>query len=249
MFKHKKIKTGSIYYSDLIPELEHFFTTKETVLRSKENIDEVVSKNFEAVCEYLKMDRKNLISPSQTHSANIEFAKEGINNYPETDALILTNYEQAVYLNFADCVPVILYDKKFNIGAVAHAGWRSTASSIVPKAVNKMIEYSNSLPENIYAVIGPAIGICCYNVGDEVINGIKNTVDDSSNLFRFDNGKVFVDLKQTNAKQLIELGVPPQNIDICPYCTSCMNDVFFSYRKENGTTSRHSAVIKLLKLS
>ena len=52
-----------------------------------------------------------------------------------------------------------------------------------------------------------------------------------------------VDLKGINARQLQEVGV--EKIDICPYCTSCNNDLFFSYRKENKTTNRHSAVIKL----
>ena len=244
MFREKNIGARKVFYSDLLSNLEHFFTTRETVLRSKE-IGVDVDKNIKSVCEYLKISNDNLISPNQTHSSNVEFVKVGINDYPETDALILTNMEQAVYLNFADCVPVILYDKNANIAAIAHAGWRGTVARIVPKTIEKMLLFSHSEIKDIYAVIGPAISDCCYEVGIEVVNGIKNSVKNSLDLITYKNEKPFVNLKKTNARQLEEIGVPFDNIDICPYCTCCRNDLFFSYRKENGTTSRHSAVIKL----
>lgn len=229
MFKEKVVGNGKVFYSDLVPELEHFFTTKESSLNSEEN------KKLTA--KYLGIDVNDLINPTQTHSSNVEIARLGINNYPETDALILTNKEQAVYLRFADCVPVIIYDKSQNIAAISHAGWRGTVARIVPKTIEKM----QADISNLYVIIGPAISSCCYSVGEEVITGIKNSVKDSSKLFT-DN---FVNLKLTNAQQAIELGVPKENIDICPFCTSCRNDLFFSYRKENGTTNRHNAVIKL----
>lgn len=244
MFKEKKIKTGRIIYSDLLPEFEHFFTTRDMVLRSKEkgvNVD----LNIDSVCEYLNISKDNLIFPTQTHSSNVGFAKLGVKDYPNTDALLLTNKQQGVYLNFADCVPVILYDKNANIGAISHAGWRGTVARIVPKTVEKMLSYSKSDISNIYAIIGPAISDCCYEVGEEVVNAIKSSVNDFSGLITYKNNKPFVNLKKTNARQLLEIGVHKNNIDICPYCTCCRNDLFFSYRKENGTTSRHSAVIKL----
>ena len=115
-----------------------------------------------------------LISPSQTHSANIRFAIPGKRNYPDTDAMILDNDEQAVFLNFADCTPVILYDKKQQTAAIAHAGWRGTEQKIVPKTVAAM----NSKPEDIVAVIGPAICMSCFKVGKEVFNLLKATVED-----------------------------------------------------------------------
>lgn len=229
MFKEKIIDSGKVLYSDLIPELEHFFTTRESSLNSEEN------KILTA--QYLKIEPKNLICPTQTHSSNVAYAQIEKTDYPETDALILTNKKQGIYLRFADCVPVIIYDKEQNIGAIAHAGWRGTVAQIVPKTIEQM----NANTSKIYVIIGPSIGCCCYNVGKEVINGIKNSVKDFSKLFKED----FVDLKLTNAQQALELGVPKENIDICPHCTSCRNDLFFSYRKENGTPNRHNAIIKL----
>jgi hypothetical protein len=58
------------------------------------------------------------------------------------------------------------------------------------------------------------------------------------------NGNIYVDLKNINKRQLEEIGV--KEIDVCPYCTVHNNDIFYSYRNENGTTNRHSAVLKLL---
>lgn len=238
MFYTDLIHGKKIVKSDKLPDFEHFFTTRESFIKSKdEKFENTVKTNKEMIRDYLCV--KELISPQQTHSENIAFAEIGKTDYPETDALILTNKEQAIFLNFADCTPVILYDKVQNIGAIAHAGWRGTAKQIAVKTIKKM----NSNPKNILAVIGPAICINCYEVGDEVFTQLKSTVNNFDGLYRKNNDKTCVDLKGINARQLFEYGV--KEIDICPYCTSCNNNLFFSYRKENGTTNRHSAVIKL----
>lgn len=106
-----------------------------------------------------------------------------------------------------------------------------------------MIDEFGSKADNIIAIIGPAISLCCYNVGQEVFEKLKETVSDFEGLYEIRNGEIFVDLKGINKRQLEECGV--QKIDICPYCTVCDNDMFFSYRKENSTTNRHSAILKL----
>ena len=234
MFYFDFINGKKVLKSDKLTSAEHFFTTRETIIKSKEpDMKDLVEENKKLISEYLSV--KELIYPSQTHSANVNFAKTGVKIYPETDALVLDNFEQAIFLNFADCTPIILYDKKRNIGAISHAGWRGTAQRIVPKTVEVM----GSNPEDITAIIGPAIGMCCYEVGEEVFNQLKSTVKNFEGLYDINK----VDLKGINSRQLEGIGV--KDIDICPYCTSCHNDLFFSYRKENGTTNRHSAVLRL----
>lgn len=250
MFKEKVLPIGKVFYSDLIPELEHYFTTRESFLKTGEtgtNKDiEVSTHNKKVLANYLGIEESNLISPTQTHSSNIDMATINKTDYPDTDALILTNKEQAVFLNFADCTPIILYDKKYNIGAIAHAGWRGTVEKIAPKTVEKILELNDETScKNIYAIIGPAISSCCYNVGQEVIDGVTKSVNNTNGLFYNKNDKIYIDLKEVNKRQLKEFGLPTENIDTCPYCTSCNNDLFFSYRKENGTTNRHNAIIKL----
>lgn len=244
MFYFDEINGKKILKSDLLDGVTHFFTTRETIIKTKEpEYEAIVEANKNFICNYLGIKRENLISPKQTHTSNIESAQIVKTDYPDTDGLILNNKEQAIFLNFADCTPVILYDKKQNAGAVSHAGWRGTAGRIAIKTIEKMKDKFGSLPENIIAVIGPAISLCCYNVGDEVFEKLKETVSDFEGLYEIKNGEKFVDLKHINARQLEEAGV--KNIDVCPYCTCCNNDMFFSYRKENATTNRHSAVLML----
>ena len=179
-----------------------------------------------------------IITPIQTHSDHVEVVDER-DEYPDTDGLIVTEPNTLVYLRFADCTPLIFYDEVNKIGAVSHAGWRGTAAKIGVKTVKKMETEFGTEPKNVVALIGPAISLCCYEVSDDVRDKLLDTVNDKAGLFSGRN----VDLKGINARQLQEIGV--EKIDICPYCTSCNNDLFYSYRKENGTLERHYAVLML----
>lgn len=181
---------------------------------------------------------ERIIRPEQVHGENIEIVDER-EAYPETDGLILTGLNMALCLRFADCTPLIFYDTCSHIGAISHAGWRGTVMRIGVKTVAKMIMNFGTKPENIIALVGPAISMCCYEVSEEVRDALLNTVKNTEGLYKNRN----VDLKKINARQLEEIGV--DKVDICPYCTSCNNDLFYSYRKENGTDKRHFAVLKL----
>ena len=246
MFYFEEINGKKILKSSILNGLNHFFTTRESVIKTKEpDFEKIVKDNKKDICKYLRIDEKDLIHPSQTHTSNVDAAKIGQISYPDTDGLILSNKIQAVFLNFADCTPVIIYDFENNIAAVSHAGWRGTAGNIASKTVQKMKEEFCSKPENLKCAIGPAISFCCYNVGEDVYRQLSKTVKDFSGLFEIRQGNIYVDLKGINKRQLTEAGVKAENIDVCPYCTVCNNNLFFSYRKENATTNRHSAVIKL----
>lgn len=244
MFYFSYINNKKILKSDLLDSVEHFFTTRETCIKSKEpEYEKIVFENKKDICEYLNISPQNLITPSQTHTANIAIAHSGQNNYPDTDGLITTESDIAIFLNFADCTPIIFFDKKQNIGAVSHAGWCGTAQKIAALTVKKLVTEFNSGAKDIIAAIGPAISKCCYNVGEDVANQLLATVLNKNGLSEQHGEKIFVDLKGINKQQLLEAGV--EQIDVCPYCTVCNNDLFFSYRKENATTNRHSAVLKL----
>ena len=128
MFYFEDINGKRILKSDFIKNAEAFFTTRDLCICDKENTKNLeIFSNKKSICKYLKIDEKNLVYPEQTHSANIDVAIETRQDYPDCDALILTNKTQGIFLNFADCTPIILYDKVQNIGAFAHAGWRGTA--------------------------------------------------------------------------------------------------------------------------
>lgn len=215
MFYFEDFHGTKILKSDFLEEITTFFSTRE-------------------LPDLTKLGTGRILSPNQTHSDNVEFVDER-NEYPNTDGLILQNTNDAVYLRFADCTPLIFYDTVQKIAAVSHAGWRGTAQKIGVKTIKKMQSY----PKDIIALIGPAISMCCYEVSEEVRDTLLATVQETEGLFINRN----VDLKRINAQQLKEIGV--RQIDICPYCTSCDNDLFYSYRKENRTDKRHIAVAKL----
>ena len=128
MFLKKYIKDKFVFFSDLIPETEHFFTTRNGGFK----------ENAKTYCDYLGIKRTDLVHPKQIHSANIKVAEINSTDYYGYDSIILTNKKQAVYLNFADCTPIILYDKNLNIGAVVHAGWRGTVERILIKTVEEL---------------------------------------------------------------------------------------------------------------
>ena len=246
MFYFEKIDGKRILKSDFIKNAQAFFTTRDICICDKGtvvNANCTVVQNRQQVAEYLNVTPANFIYPTQTHSTNIKLATVSQKEYPETDGLILTKPDLAIFLNFADCTPVILYDEKQNIGAVSHAGWRGTAGKIAGMTVEKMKNEFNSNPSDIVALIGPAIGFCCYDVGEDVFEKLSKTVTDFSGLYEIREGKIFVDLKNINKRQLEEAGIG--RIDVCSYCTVHNNDLFYSYRNENKTTLRHSAVLKL----
>lgn len=242
MFYFEDICGKKVLKSSLLDGLNHFFTTRESIIKTKQpEFELLVENNKKDFCKYFNINEKDFISPNQTHTSNVEIAQINKTDYPETDGIILANPKQAVFLNFADCTPLIFYDSEKKIAAVSHAGWRGTAGRIAVKTVEKM--QKNFDCQNIKCAIGPAISKCCYNVGEDVFNQLMATVQNFEGLFEMRDDNIFVDLKAINKRQLEEIGI--KEIDVCSYCTVCNNDLFFSYRKENATTNRHSAVVKL----
>lgn len=243
MFIFEEIQGKKVLKSTMLDGVEHFFTTKDIPLSagSLSEIEDTCKKNRKLVCEYLGVEK--LISPVQKHTNNVALASSQ-GDFDNTDALVLGESDFAIFLNFADCVPVILWDKSLNKGAIAHAGWRGTEMHIVKKTVEFMKELYGTKPKDIIAAIGPAISMKHFEVDEPVFLRLMGCV--SSDGFWEEvghDGKYRIDLKKLNKIQLEETGVT--QIDLCGYCTYDFNDIFFSYRKECGNTARHSAVLKL----
>lgn len=241
MFYFDELNGYKVLRSDYLKDIDAFFTIKGCPLPES---GKKISVKFEDGSERIVQkspyfsEPLRILTPEQTHSDYIAVVDEK-EEYTETDGMIFSEPNTLVYLRFADCTPLIFYDQIRGIAAISHAGWRGTAARIGVKTVAKMVMNFSSKPENIIALIGPAISKCCYEVSEEVKEKLLVTVKNTDGLYE---GRK-VDLKQINARQLEEVGV--EKIDICPYCTSCNNDLFYSYRKENGTTERHFAVVKL----
>lgn len=241
MFYFDDFYGKKILKSTLLEDYDCFFTTREFVLTpsNRTDLEEEAKQNRYFLKE--KLNCEEIVTAKQVHGSNIEIVKADNFFYDNTDGLISNIENSLLLMNFADCVPVIYYSKKDNIGAIAHAGWRGTAAEIAKKTVEKLYNELNVQPENITALIGPAISKCCFETSEDTF---EQLIKDKSNTDCYTKAgeKYFIDLKLLNKKQLLNSGVV--NIDICNYCTSCMSDIFFSYRKEKGVTARHSAVVK-----
>lgn len=252
MFKLEEFMGKRVLKSSLIEDdsVVAFFTTRDLPLKygEREDLKAEIENNKRLVCEGLNIPYENLVIPQQTHSDNVGIIEKellltthhSLLTFQDTDALITNLPKVALGLNFADCVPIIFYDPMKKVVASAHAGWRGTVAKIGVKTVEKMVSEFGSNPADIIALIGPAIGKCCFEAGEDVLNKLKKTIDNQETDAIT---QTHADLKQINKLQLLAIGV--KKIDVCEYCTSCKNELFFSYRKEKGNCARHSAVIML----
>ncbi|MDI3341035.1 MAG: peptidoglycan editing factor PgeF [Sphaerobacter sp.] len=165
---------------------------------------------------------------------------------PATDALVTAEPGVPLVVFCADCVPVLLHDPKRRVVAAIHAGWRGTVADVVGTAVRAMQDHFGSDPRDLIAGLGPSIGPCCYEVGDEVIDAWNGAgIDPTGKAVRRGNGRTVFDLWQANRLALIAAGVPDDQIEVAAVCTRCHADRFFSYRARSTQPGSAAAVIAL----
>ena len=156
--------------------------------------------------------------------------------------------EPGIYLamRFGDCTPLIFFDPVRQAIGVAHAGWRGTMKNTAGATVQAMVTRLGCIAKNIMAVIGPAIGPCCYEVGPDVIMAAEQAFGEPDSLFSGRNGKAdraYFDMWEANRRQLADSGLG--QIIQSRLCTACHTDLFFSHRAENGRTGRFGVMIGL----
>lgn len=156
---------------------------------------------------------------------------------PSKDGLI-TNVPGICLTSFyADCVPLYFFDPVHQVIGLAHAGWKGTVSSIALELVHKMHRTFGSQPKQLKAAIGPAIGRCCYEVDDAVIQHFE-AAHITYGITPKINKRFWLDLKEINRQIMIKAGIMASNIELSNLCTACHTDVFFSHRAEEGKTGR-----------
>ena len=133
----------------------------------------------------------------------------------------------------ADCVPALLYAPRAGALALLHAGWRGIAAGIVPAALERLSE-AGVRPADVLAWWGPAIGPCCYPVGEEVVEALRATDagPESDGWVRRGPGRPRVDLRKVMTRQASARGVPPSAVTASDRCTSCAAELFFSHRRD-----------------
>jgi hypothetical protein len=138
----------------------------------------------------------------------------------------------ALAVTIADCAPLILYDPTRHALAVVHAGWRGTVAGIAAAAVEAMRAAYGTQPSDLWAGVGPSIGPCCYEVGDEVIDAwLAGGIVDSQRAVTPGPGeRQHFDLWSANHLQLMATGVPSEHIEVAQRCVRCEMGRFFSHR-------------------
>ena len=216
---------------------------------------EAVLENRRRLAEALAIPPGRLLKPRQVHgvdclvvgSAETAAGLPGLEDSPlVADCLLTAEPDLYLFMTFADCVPVLLHDPTRGVVGLAHAGWKGTLAGIAQRAVLVAREAFGSRPEDLLVGIGPSIGPCCYEVGEEVAEAARRAFPKGADLLaRVAGGSVHLDLWRANALQLEAVGVPAANIEIAGTCSACNVDRFFSHRREAGKTGRMGAVIGL----
>ena len=241
-------------YADLI----HTVTTKSSdhaynfslALHTGENKSDIL-RNRKMIASLLHSKNDlHFIVANQTHSDNIKVIETKktkgweslVDAVADCDALITNEKNVVLTILTADCVPVLLFDREKKVIAAVHAGWKGTKEKIVVKTVLKMKEIYGCEPKDISAGVAPSIGACCYEVGEDVAKHFFDTPDG----YIQKGEKYMLDLPFINRKQLLDLGLEDENIEMSDVCTACEVERFFSYRKEQGCSGRFMSMIGMV---
>lgn len=165
----------------------------------------------------------------------------------KADAIFTASPEVTLFMRFADCVPVVLYDPVKKVIGLVHAGWKGTVEGVVTRAVEAMqLEYG-SQTQDIFTALGPSIGAHHYEIGDEVAaQVIRAFGQEAGELLPRRNGSAHLDLWAANRLLLERAGV--RKIEVCGICTACHPEDWYSHRGEGGKTGRFGALIALKSL-
>jgi YfiH family protein len=216
-----------------------------------------VETNYQLLCAALGVSRDHLTTTWQVHGHHIvpAAAADRGSLVAKADGIVTDVPNLPVTQRYADCTPVLVYDWRRHAVGMAHAGWRGTVAGVSSALVAAMIRAYGSRAADLVAVVGPAIGPCCFEVGPEVVAAVRQAFPEAEHLMvsqpaAANNGhggagtaRPHLDLWEANRWQLARAGVG--QIEVSGICTRCQCDVYFSHRGGGGYTGRFAAVMML----
>ena len=249
---------------DASSELNLGFTAaddRETVMQNRRLLAEAVTGNQSTPLFTLRQFHSNVVVVAGAGDVGRERPRKA-------DGVITAEPGLLIAIQTADCIPVLVADRKRRVVAGFHAGWRGTVKRIVESGVGRMRIEFGSRPEDLMAAIGPGVGQCCYAIGEEVLSEFESQFSYAGELFRevYDSDPVrkkypmlfltqrapghssigpalHLDLIEANRRQLLDAGLKPAAISLTGGCTSCHTDLFFSHRASQGHAGRMMSVI------
>jgi purine-nucleoside/S-methyl-5'-thioadenosine phosphorylase / adenosine deaminase len=178
-------------------------------------------------------DRGQLLVMRQVHGATVIEAPWDAT--PEADAALALAPRLILGVQTADCLPLLFVDPRRRAVAVAHAGWRGTAALVARRALEALAA-RGSRPDEVLVALGPGIGACCYEVGDE----LRAAFGAGGEAFFLPgrNGRPHLDVRAANVRQLLDAGARPERLFHVPDCTRCLGDRYHSYRRDGKGAGR-----------
>lgn len=206
---------------------------------------ESVAANMERICQVLGVRPEGMVTANLVHGTRVAMVgqEDAGRVIPRTDALLTACPEVTLFLRFADCVPLLLYDRRTGAVGLGHAGWKGTLEGIGPVMVRAIQEAFDTQPEDLIVGIGPAIGPCCYQVGPDVEHLTRQALPHlAGQVLWSEDGRTHLDLWRANHLQFLAAGVV--QVTVAGVCTACRRDLFFSHRGDQGRTGRFGVAIR-----
>ena len=221
------LRLATVPQLSAVPGLVHGFERRSRPTAG-ETRDETLSRVRAALAQ-----SGRLLLMRQVHGVVVRRAPwEGA---PEADAAVAEEPGLVLGIATADCLPVLLVDPARGAIAAAHAGWRGTRAGVVARTVEALVA-GGSRPDDLAVAIGPGIGSCCYEVGEELRAAFG---PDGGAFFQpGPRGRPHLDVRAANVRQLLDAGVPTDRIHHVDECTSCRPDAYYSYRRDGKGTGR-----------
>ena len=211
-----------------------------------------------------------LLRVRQVHGAAVVVRKAGgaFDQSAEADIIVTDQPDVALAVRTADCVPLLVADARTGSVAAAHAGWRGLALRVPSVTVAALGREFGSRPTDLVAAIGPSIGPCCYEIGEDVRRQFVAAGFTPSDLSRWFGaepkpspvnpsfgglstnrrpGHSFLDIWSVARDQLVAAGVPSHQIHVAELCTASNPAAFCSYRRDGSAAGRLAAAIRKVK--
>jgi hypothetical protein len=204
-----------------------------------------VDANHARLGKALGYDPASLVHMRQVHGNGV-FKVDETFDYtfvPECDATITDLANVPLMVMVADCIPLLLFDPLNRAIAAVHAGRSGVFKQVITATVNAMKNAYGTRAENLLASLGGSIGVCCYEVGEEVVREAESLGFGYALEKR--KGRWYLDNSRIAKKELESCGVVPAHIETMEACTACLSDLLYSYRKEAQKTGRFAGGIML----
>jgi len=237
----------------LRPFAQHLFTTRAWALGSQ--TPTASAEAWQQVASALDVAPDHLIRVRQVHGRTVRVhtaAGGGLTaTLPEADIIVSDDRGAAVAIQTADCVPILMADRRTGAVAAAHAGWRGLAARVPYAAVEAMSRAFGSHPEDLVVAVGPSISAARYEVGGDVRERFDAAGFPADHLARWftpaaRTGHWYFDGWQSAADQLDAAGVPRGQTYVAALCTAACPEWFCSYRRDGKAAGRIAAAIRAL---